>query len=294
MKTFHIPRLFYPLTAMLFWGMSFVWSTVLLKYYHPVTIIFIRLILSAGFLFSVIFFTKQFVQIKKEHLLLFCVSAFFNPFLYFLCENYGLLYSSSTIASIIIATIPVFSPLVAFFTFRERLSLLNFVGIFLSFGGVILMLVKRDLTLSIDIKGILFLAGAVISALIYSVYLRRLSLNYKPLTIISYQNLIGIIFFLPVFLFFEGNHIFMVPLNSEIITSFIFLSILASSLSFVFYTKSIHIYGISKANIFSNLIPVFTAIFSYLMISEIITFQKIAGMAIVIAGIFLSEKSRKR
>ncbi len=294
MKTFHIPRLFYPLAAMLFWGMSFVWSTILLKYYHPVTIIFIRLILSAAFLFSVVFFTRQFIRIRKQDFWIFTLSAAFNPFLYFLCENYGLMYSSSTVASIIIATIPVFSPVVAFMTFRERLSFLNILGIIISFGGVILMLIRKDLSLSIDIKGILFLAGAVLSALIYSVFLRRLSQNYKPLTIVSYQNLIGIILFLPLFLLFEGKHVLETSLNTEIISSFLFLSILASSLSFVFYTKSIEIYGISKANIFSNLIPVFTAIFSYFMLAEIITLQKIAGMAIVIFGIFLSERSRRK
>ena len=38
---------FYALAAMLFWGMSFVWTSILLKYYQPVTIIFIRLIISS-------------------------------------------------------------------------------------------------------------------------------------------------------------------------------------------------------------------------------------------------------
>jgi drug/metabolite transporter (DMT)-like permease len=236
----------------------------------------------------------QLVRIRKGDYLLMIGSSVFNPFLYFLCENYGLKYSSSTIASIIIATIPVFTPLVAFITYRERLTVVNFLGIFISFGGVIIMLIRPDLSLAIDSRGILFLAGAVISAMIYSVFLKKLTVRYSPLTIVSYQNLIGIVLFLPVFIFFDNNRLFSVSLNAEIVSAFLFLAILASSLSFVYFTKTIQLFGMSKANIFSNLIPVFTAIFSYLILSEIITFQKIAGMVIVIGGIFLSERSRRK
>jgi drug/metabolite transporter (DMT)-like permease len=47
--------------------------------------------------------------------------------------------------------------------------------------------------------------------------------------------------------------------------------------------------GITKANVFSNCIPIFTAIFSFILMGEKLTFQNITGMAIVIAGLFLSQ-----
>ncbi|MCX6248791.1 MAG: DMT family transporter [Bacteroidetes bacterium] len=289
MKNFKLPVYFYPLAAMLFWGMSFVWTSILLKYFQPVTIIFIRLIISSLFLFSVSLVFNKWEKVQRSDFWLFFLSAVFNPFLYFLGENYGLKYSSSTIASVIIATIPVFSPVVAYLYFREKLTLVNVAGLFISFGGVILMLITRDLSLSIDRKGILFLSGAVLAALIYSVLVRKLTFRYRPLTIIKYQNLIGVFLFLPFFLVLESHSAMQVKLNSEIISSFLLLAILASSLSYVFYTKSIQMLGISKANIFSNLIPVFTAVFSFILIAEIFTFQKLAGMLLVIAGVFISE-----
>jgi drug/metabolite transporter (DMT)-like permease len=217
----------------------------------------------------------------------------FNPFLYFLGENFGLKYSTPTTTSVIIATIPVFSPIIAYTFFRERLTIVNIAGLFISFGGVILMLITKDLSLSIDKKGILFLAEAVLSALIYSVLVRKLTFKYRPLTIIKYQNLIGIFLFLPVFLIFEPHASLLAKPNFEVVSSFLFLSILASSLSFVFYTKSIQLLGISKANIFSNLIPVFTAIFSFILLAEHFTLQKLAGMILVIAGVFISERNSK-
>lgn len=279
---------------MLFWGMSFVWTSILLKYFQPVSIIFIRLIISSLFLFSVSLIFNKWEKVRPSDFLLFFLSAIFNPFLYFLGENYGLKYSSPTTTSVVIATIPVFSPLIAYFVFREKLTIINLLGLFLSFGGVILMLITKDFSLSVDKKGILFLAEAVLSALIYSVLVRKLTFRYRPLTIIKYQNLIGVFLFLPIFLIFESHSTFIVQPNFEIISSFLLLSILASSLSFVFYTKSIQMLGISKANIFSNLIPVFTAIFSFFILAEHFTVQKLVGMLLVVFGVYISEMNGKK
>lgn len=293
-KKIQLPVYFYPLAAMLFWGMSFVWSSILLKYYQPVTIIVIRLLISCLFLFSVSLVFNKWEKVRRSDYWLFFLSALFNPFLYFLGENYGLKYSSSTIASVVIATIPVFSPLIAYTIFRERLTLLNIAGLFLSFGGVIIMLIAKDLSFNVDKRGILFLSEAVLAALIYSVFVRKLTFRYRPLTIIKYQNLIGLLLFLPLFLVFESNSILVVKLNFEIVSSFLLVSILASSLSYVFYTKSIQMLGISKANIFSNLIPVFTAVFSFFLLAEHFTVQKLVGMFLVIAGVYISEINRRK
>jgi drug/metabolite transporter (DMT)-like permease len=279
---------------MLFWGMSFIWTSILLQVYQPVTIILIRLILSASFLFLVLFLTGRLDRIEKKDLLTVFLSALFNPFLYFLGENYGLKFSTSTIAAVIIATIPLFSPLVAYFTFRERVTWINIGGILLAFGGIVIMLMGKDFSLTVDPKGVLFLFGAVVSALFYTVFLRRLTFRYSPVTLVAWQNLIGIILFFPLFLIFDLRHFVTVVPGGKIISSFLFLAILCSSVSFVFFAKSVKELGISKSNIFSNLIPVFTAIFSFFILSEKFTLLKIIGMLIVITGVFFSEWNSRR
>ena len=278
---------------MVFWGLSFIWSSLLLKSYQPVTLIFIRLIISSVLLFSLIFLLGKNEKVERKDYKLILLSALFNPFLYFLGENYGLKYSSPTIAAVIIATIPVFSPVIGYISFREKLTPINFVGIAVSFAGVILMLITRDLSLAADIKGVIFLFGAVFAALLYTVTLRKLTMKYSALMLVASQNLIGIFLFLPFFLLFEAKSAIAVPLTREIVTSMLLLAVLASSVSFVFFAHSVKLLGISKSNIFSNLIPVFTAIFSYLLISESFTFQKIAGIALVIGGVYLSERTRR-
>ncbi len=293
-KGFKVPVHFYALAAMLFWGMSFVWTSRLLIYFQPVTIIFIRLLISSTFLFLLMIVSGRFERIRLKDTWLILGSAVFNPFLYFLGENFGLKFTSATIASVIIATIPVFSPLVAWLTFREKISRLNIFGIFISFSGVAIMLVSRKFSLSGEGKGVLFLFGAVLSSLVFSVFLKKLTQRYSPVTLVAWQNVIGACLFLPLFLVFERARLNTVRLDPGIISSFLFLSILASSLAFVFFAKTIKEIGISKANIYSNLIPVFTAFFSWLLIAEPFTVQKVSGILVVIGGVYLSERNKPR
>jgi drug/metabolite transporter (DMT)-like permease len=290
MKKPDLPVYFYGFTAMLFWGMSFIWTTILLRYYQPVTIIFLRLVISSSFLFLIIWLFHKKEQIHKKDIGLLVLSALFNPFLYFLGENNGLKFVTPAVTSVIIATIPVFSPVVAYIYFREKVSIQNLAGILLCFSGIVIMLINKQYSLNVDPKGIYFLSGAVLSALIYSVLLKKLTYRYSPLTIISWQNLIGIILFLPLFLVFNFQHFMQVKMNFEIISSLLLLAILASSVSYIFYTITLKSIGISKANIYTNLIPVFTSFFSYFIMSELFTAEKIAGIIMVIAGVFISEK----
>jgi len=272
--------------------MSFVWTSGLLEFFQPVTIIFIRLLISSAFLFLLMIVSGRYERIRREDLWLLLGSAVFNPFLYFLGENFGVKFTSATVSSVIIATIPVFSPVVAWLTFREKISRLNIFGIFVSFSGVAVMLVSRDLSLSGEGKGVLALFGAVMSSLVFSVFLKKLTQKYSPVTLVAWQNIIGALLFLPLFLIFERNGIKAVRFNYNIISSFLFLSVFASSLAFVFFAKTVKEIGISKANIYSNLIPVFTAFFSFFLLSEPFTAQKIAGIMLVIGGVYLSERNK--
>lgn len=279
--------------SMVFWGMSFVWSKIALDYYEPITIILLRLILSSAFLFSGLAIFKRLTRLKTSDLKLFLLSALFNPFLYFLGENYGLKFSSPTVTAVVIATIPVFTPVVAYFVYREKLSLLNIFGLLVSFAGVLFMLIEKDFSLSVSWVGIGWLALAVFTAVFYSVLLKKLAARYDPFLIIAWQNLFGTIYFLPLFLIFDVDHFLTVQPTTELISSLLLLAFFASSLAFVFFTISSREIGISKTNLFTNLIPVFTAVFSFFVLGEAFQIQKMVGMLIVITGVLMSQMTKE-
>ena len=274
---------------MIFWGLSFVWTSIVLKYYEPFTILFLRLIISAGILFFILKISGKLTKIRKEDYKLFFVSSIFNPFLYFIGETYGIKFTSSTISSVIIATIPVFTPVAAFYALKERLSLLNYFGLVISFSGILVMLLNKNLSLSASPLGVFLLFFAVASAIAYTVFLKLLSQKYPAIFIIAVQNLLGAIYFLPLFIIFGFRSFVNTEINFELGGSLLALAVFGSSLAFVFFTKGVKMFGISRTNVFPNTIPVFTAISSFYLLSEEFDLKKITGIVIVVLGVFLSQ-----
>jgi drug/metabolite transporter (DMT)-like permease len=136
---------------------------------------------------------------------------------------------------------------------------------------------------------------AVLSAISYSIVLRNLVGRYNTFTIIAYQNIIGVIFFLPFWLIFEFHDFLAKPFHPEAFRAIIFLAVFASTLAFVFFTQSIRQLGVTRSNTFINLIPVFVAILSFFILNDKLGFQQIVGIIIVVIGLFLAQiKRRKR
>ena len=280
---------FLAVTAMLIWGVSFVWTKIVFNYYGPITTVFIRLVISTIILYLISNYVFRREKVSRKDYKLFMISSFLNPFLYFMGESFGLKLVSPTIAAVIISTIPVFTPLAAYFSLKERLSRFNILGIFISFVGILILILKKNLSLNASPHGVLILLVGVAAAVFYTIYLKRLTLKYSPIKIITVQNFIGIFYFLPLFLIFEFNDFIAVKPNFELVSTLLLLAVFASSLAFIFYTISVREIGMSRSNVFSNLMPVFTALFSYFVLSEIFTVNKIVGMIIVITGVFITQ-----
>ncbi len=284
------------LLAVTFWSLSFVWYKLALQHFGPITIIFLRLIISAPFLFILTYVIKKLQVIKIKDIKLFILLSFFEPFLYFVGESYGMTFISSTLAAVIVSTIPLFTPLVARYYFNERLTLTNFIGIVISIFGVVLVVFHRGFTRPVDAswEGISLMMLAVFSTLGYGVMVKKLTYSYNSFSIVAYQNFIGIFFFAPLFFILEFNHFRQVELNTTNLKPIIELSVFASSFAFIFFTYGVKKIGISRANIFVNLIPVLTAVFAFFILGEALTILKVTGILVVISGLFLSQLKRRK
>ncbi len=275
--------------SMFFWGLSYIWSKYVFEVYSPLTTIFFRLTISFIVLFVFVYATSNDFFIYKKDYPLFALSALFNPFLYFIGENFGLKLVSASVSAIIVATIPLFAPFIAWYYYKEKLKLLNTAGLVLSFIGLLFIILKKDFSLNADPVGLMLLSLAVVSALFYMVVLKKLTKKYPPVTIIMWQNLIGAIYFLPFFLFFDFQKVIEIKPDTDAVLSLLMLGIFSSSLAYVLYTYTLKYLGIIKSSLYTNLIPVFTALLSFYLLSESFTFAKIIGMIIVISGLILSE-----
>ena len=280
---------------MIFWSASFIWFKMANVYYEPIAIVFVRLVISVCLLSTYLFITGKFIKIQRKDRKYFIMLAVFEPFLYFLGESFGLTYVSSTVGSVLISTIPVFATIGAWLFFKERLKLINYAGILLSFIGVLVFIFNGDGNLSFNIKGLALLFLAVLSAVGYNLTLSKLVGSYSPVYIVNAQNLIGTFLFIPIFFIFNFKTFINTDHTLISLKPVIELALFASCGAFILFAYSVHKIGITKSNTFTNCIPVFTAILSFWLLGDKITIQNIAGMAIVIAGLFMSQMNgRKR
>lgn len=275
--------------AMLFWSMSFIWTRIALAEFDPISVIFFRLVISSLILFIYLKLSRTAEKIDKGDRKWFLLLALAEPFFYFIGENFGLQLVSPAVTSAIIATIPLVTPIVAYMFLKDKIDRYTSMGIFISFFGIIYILLNKDLSLNASPAGVMLIFLAVFSAVAYTFFIRKLANKYKAITILTWQNIIGAGYFLPVFLVMDAGSVFKINPSTEAVLAIIQLAIFASSLAFLLFIIVVAKLGMVKANIFTNLIPVFTAVFAYYIIGEVITFQKVIGIILVITGIFISQ-----
>ena len=282
------------LGAAFFWSFSFIWFKIAYLGYNPVTVVIFRLAISAVLITLIAWFLKRLQKPLRKDFWLFVLMAFFQPFIYFLGESYGLKYVSSTVAAVIVATIPLFTPIAAWYFYREKVKWINVAGLTISFIGVGLVVLNGAFQFEASTLGVGLEFIAVFSAIGYAIVLKNLASRYNTLTIIAYQNIIGIIMFIPVWLAVDFKEFIVTPFHPQAFRAIILLAVFSSTLAFVFFTQSVRQLGVNRSNTFINLIPVFVAIFSFIILKETLGLQKIIGIVVVVAGLFLAQTKRRR
>ena len=275
-----------PILTSTIWALSYVFTTIAFESFSPVQLLTLRLAIASSLLAFIGYRKGALQHISRKHIPAFVLLALLEPTGYFLCETFGLSLSSPVLASVILSTVPLFAPFIAFLIIGERFSAGNVAGLAVSFIGVLFLTLKGG-SLNASPLGLLLLGGAVFFLIVYSIAVKKLQKHYTTHTIVTAQNTIGTLYFIPILLA-SGNPI-PEHIGGSALVSAITLGIFASGLAFVWFGESIKNIGVGKTNAFLNLMPAVTAIASIAITGETIDGQGIIGIVLVIAGLFTSQ-----
>ena len=284
----------YIVLAMIFWSFSFIWTRVAIQSFHPMTLITLRLILASALLFVAMKLGGKFQKLRRQDFKWFILLAFFEPFLYYVGETFGLTMVESTLAAVIISTIPLFAPVLAFIVLGERINWATIVGILISLVGVFFVIYEPNGGFKANPWGVALMFMAVFSAICYATILKKIPSYYNNMSVIFYQSLLGLIFFIPTFLLTDFSTIQTLTVSSESLFALLMLAVFASVVAFVLFAGVVREIGVTRTNVFVNLIPVFTAILAWFILNERLTFYKWAGILVVVSGLFLSQWNKHR
>lgn len=277
-----------------FWGISFILTKELFLTEEHMTVtilITMRLAIATLVMVPLLMLMGKMQRIERRDIKWFLLLALCEPFIYHLCETSGVQRVSGSLASVVIATIPLFVPFGMWVAYRQRIGWHIVLGVTLSLVGVAAMLVGGD-ALSGNVSGMLFLTGAVVIAVVYTLLLVKVVDRYNPLVITTWQNIIGLAYFVPLMLALDAPHVAHLSYSPRMLGMLLVLGILCSTLAYSFYNYGIRRLGASRACIFNNAIPIFSLIAAVAIGQENFLWTKMLGIALVIAGVFIAQRNR--
>lgn len=286
-----------PISAITLWGMSYLWTNKLIEQHIPIFyFVFVRILLAGTILFLFNAAYGRIKRIQRMDLPKFFLLAFFEPFIYFICETYGIkLTGSPTLSALVIATIPIFSIGAGIIFFKEKINVVNIIGIFFSLVGILMVAMAKGELGENFMWGVALLLLAVLSTVAHSSLTKSLASNYSSQVIVMYQFLIGSAYLLPFFLWkgLDGFNI-STHFTPEVWYPIICLAVLCSSLAFSLWVSAIKGLGVAKSSIFSALIPVVAAIIAWILGDEFLNQRQWTGIALSTAGVILSQLTLKK
>lgn len=261
-----------------------IYSKIAFHAFGPGLLAFIR-IWSMAIVFSVVFFLFKREKIKeKKHLLYFAMLALFGATgnIFFFLKGLGL--STAINSTILVATIPIFTLLVAVIMRHESFSVTKSIGVIVAFAGVGYLIDLGNFQMGGYLTGNLFI---ILNAFLYSIYLVLIKPYlkiYKPFTILTYVFIFASIEIIP--LTFKDVMNFnpsAIPPESY----FPLLMVLVVGTLFPYILNSIALKHApsSFVAIYVYLQPVIASVMAVFMLGEIITFKMAVSAILIICGV---------
>lgn len=277
----------------LFWAGAFVAGKIGVNEFPPFSLAFFR------FLFSTIIVFPMMIRhedknwkLKKSDLPVLLVLGIVGMFGYHVLFFTALKYTTAINSSMIAATNPMLTSILASLLIKERLGIKRIGTILIAFSGVVLTITNGQIEVIKDISfniGDIIMLFAVICWVVYSVISKKVMPKYSPLIITAYSFLICLVTLIP-FVFIEKPLTYLPNVTWKGWVSVLYMSVFASVIGYLVQQISIKKIGPSKTNVFINLVPVFSVILSFLILKEEVTIIKIFSVAIIITGVYLNSR----
>ena len=297
------------LATVLLWGTTFVSTKVLLQGLSPAEVLVLRFVIAYVVLW--IIRPRRIVVSSWKLELLFAAAGISGVTLSFMIENTALTLTTASNVGVINAASPLFTGLIAAYVLKEgRLSARFFLGFVLALGGIALISfsgAQGQESVAVDasafggdtdaagVAGCLLALGIPLMSSIYSNISKRISLHGFDAILITrrmfFWGLVGMLPFIAV-LGFDPDWSFLaqpIPL-----LNLVFLGLGASAACYAMWNASLKILGTVLTMTYQYLVPVISIALSVLLLGEAVTFSIVAGCALTIIGLVLSQNSTGR
>ncbi|MBE7636782.1 EamA family transporter [Sneathiella sp. P13V-1] len=278
------------------WGGSFFFNGVALQQIPVITVVFSRVFLAAIALLIILKIRGISFPTDKDLLFAFIIMGLLNNLIPFCLIVSGQTMISSGLASVLNATTPLFTALVAHFFSREeaeRLGPRRISGIMFGIAGVAILLGPTIGTVGFTGDQVIGQIAVLIATLCYGfgvVYTRRVSKSgLPPIVTAAGQLCASSIMMLPIMLVMDQPWAFATELSLHVYVALAGLALLSTALAYILYFHLISSAGATNASLVTLVIPVSAILMGYLFLSEEVTVQMILGMIVIGLGLLIID-----
>jgi drug/metabolite transporter (DMT)-like permease len=269
------------------WGGSFLFMRVAAADFGAFPLVEARLGLGALVLLPFLWAARA--QFTPLLWLRIAAIACINSVIPFALFAWGAERAPAGIGAITNAMTVMFTALVAFVFFGERIGPRRLIGLVGGFVGVAILASGRTAGASVWSAA---LAGTG-AALLYGFginLVRRYLTGYPPAAVAAANLLCGAVMLAPLALYSWPRH----PIPAASWLSALLLGVLCTGVAFVFYYRLIARIGAPRASTVTYLIPLFGVIWAWLVLGEPLTLTMALAGALILTGVALSQSERKR
>lgn len=274
------------------WGSTYVVSKHMLSFFTPPQMMVMRFILAYAALWALR--PKWSRPVWRDELGCFLMGLF-GCTAYFLAENFALTFTLASNVSILVASAPIFTAVLAhFFTKDEKLRLNTVWGSLIAITGVALVVFNGTVMLKLNPVGDVLSVCAAACWAIYAVILKRYVDRYDSIVLSRKVVFYGLITTLPAALI-ENR-----PLRMEAFGTagswfcILFLGILASGVCYATWNVATKKLGVVVTNNYVYVGPFVTLVMARIFLNEKISWMAVIGAVLIVGGVVVCGITKKR
>lgn len=268
--------------TILFWGLAFTAIKYAVNFFSPYELAFLRFIVANALFIPTVLVKKY--RIEKEDVWKVFILGVFGVFTYHVALNAGETMVSSGVASLIIASAPIFVLIFSYFLLGENITFGKVAGIVLAIFGVYILTNPKS---GGNLIGVMLVFIATLSAGIYTVGGKLMMRKYSPQVLTSYAMILGTF---PLLIYSESSISKIPDVGIIPILTVIFLGVFPTYISYQGWYYFLNKEEASRASIFLQTIPLVSIMAGKLLLDEPITFYTVFGGMMIIAGVLLVLK----
>lgn len=269
------------------WGGAFFFVAVAVHVVPPLTVVFLRVGIAALALLLYLQIKGEKLQFERSLLLAFLVMGMLNNIIPFSLLFWAQTNISSGLASILNATTPMFSIIVAHFALAdEKMAANKIIGVFLGLFGVMALVggsvIEGE---NIAIFGMIACLGAALSYACAATFGRRFRTMDVSNSYVAFGQLTAsTLVMIPVMLIVDRPWELAMP-GTGVVLAIVALALISTALAYVIYFQLLASVGAVNVALVTLLVPVSAILLGTIFLNEILETRHYVGLALILTGL---------